>query len=356
MPPIKIWNAWHTLNIKYPTHCQWEIDTSSPIPDSCLRTLSNPTSRNILLENLEFELPCEAITHLENLATQSLCLFCGGREERRNVLFVAWKLKLNEVLSVRLRFFADQEMALLDTQEEMRGREEVLVGRVKVAEVKYQGEVRGHEVSKKTIQNLLGKVERAGSRHDGEAQQHEVSKRTIHNLLEKVELGDLRYEREVQRDEVSKRTIQELLEKLESKDTELSNQSIKFDEKTSKLSEEISSLKEENIRLRDQRASMQWLWQRKCGYHNQEINTLNAVVKTFVSAQQRLTDKWAASDAAMDLKFKGYLLGSATGVQEGVTNGALPPGSGSDLSDGMVETPQAKKRKFQATVEDSKDC
>ncbi|CAD6447974.1 e01fdeda-3911-423f-b986-aadd20886541 [Sclerotinia trifoliorum] len=356
MPPIKLWNAFQTLDIKTPTNCQWEINHSPPTPDSCLRILNNPKSRNNLLSHLEFSLPSEALHHLENLAAQSLCSFCGSREERLHVIIVSWKLKMNEVLSLRLRFYADQETALLDMQEEVRGNEEVLIGRVKVAEVKYETEVKGHEVSRRTIQNLL----------------------------EKVEFSDLKYEREVQQYEISKRTIRELLEKLKSKDTELSNQSNKFDDKISKLSEEINSLKKENIRakkendslkkennslkkendslkkenirLRDQRASMQSLWQRRCANHNQEINTFHAVVKTFVATQQKLADKWAASDAVMDLEFKEYLLDPASGVQEGVTSDALSSGSGPDSSDGMVETPPAKKRKFQASVADCKDC
>ncbi|KAF7856826.1 hypothetical protein EAF04_009589 [Stromatinia cepivora] len=200
--------------------------------------------------------------YLEKLAAQSLCTFCASRDDRRNVLFVAWKLKLNEVLSLRLRFFADQEMELLDMQE-MRGREGVLVERVQMAEVKYEVEVRGYEVSKRTIQNLLGKVKQA----------------------------DLKYEGEVQKHGVSKSTIQELLVKLEMKDTKLSNQSVKFHEKTLRLSEEIHSLKEENQRLRDQRALMQQLWQRRYKYHNQKINSLNTVVKIFVTVQQKLTDQ-----------------------------------------------------------------
>ncbi|EDO01692.1 predicted protein [Sclerotinia sclerotiorum 1980 UF-70] len=238
---------------------------------------------------------------------------------------------MNEELSLRLRFYADQETAILDTQEEMRGRVEELVAEVKVAEVKYEAEVKEHEVSKRTIQNLLGKVERADLKYEREVRQHEVSKRTIRNLLEKVEFCDLRYEREIQQHEVAKRTIRELLET---------------------LSEEINNLKEENTRMKDQRASIQSLWQKRSANHNQAINTLNAVVKTFVATQGKLSDKWVASDAAMDLKFKEYLLDSASGVQEGVTNGAI---LGSDSSDGMVETPPAKKRKFQASVEDCED-
>lgn len=259
---------------------------------------------------------------------------------------------MNEELSLRLRFYADQETAILDTQEEMRGRVEELVAEVKVAEVKYEAEVKEHEVSKRTIQNLLGKVERADLKYEREVRQHEVSKRTIRNLLEKVEFCDLRYEREIQQHEVAKRTIRELLETVKSKDTELLNQSNKFDDKILQLSEEINNLKEENTRMKDQRASIQSLWQKRSANHNQAINTLNAVVKTFVATQGKLSDKWVASDAAMDLKFKEYLLDSASGVQEGVTNGAI---LGSDSSDGMVETPPAKKRKFQASVEDCED-
>lgn len=308
MSAVKIWNAWKTLGINYPTHCQYGLPLSSPTRDPCKRTLTNTTSRNKLLEDISHELPSEAISHLETLATQSLCTFCATKDDRRNVLLVSWKLKMNEVLSSRLRFFSDQETALLDEQEVMHVRDAEFVTGYK---------------------ELQGKVQAAESKYEGEVQQHEVSKRTI----------------------------QELLKKVNKLDADFLHQSVEFDistEKNLSLSQDIYWLKEENERLKKKQTSMQQLWERRNEYHTKQINSLTAVRKIFVTAQQKLADQWAVSGAAMDVEFRDNLLNPTPEVKGGATGG-LPSPSNSHLSDEIGETPPGKKRKLQATVEDCAD-